>query len=154
MMLTRQSRDSCLPAIVSDTHPATPCAYAGSFYVHFSQKAGNNLKTFPWINGLRPSSQTPSKEDDVVRITNVDFVELTASEAQCLLTCDDGVVSIKCVSLLPKEAETHQHRIAWLQDALRQLRRMPEYRAAAAESLFSDIVLSAASAMRRRTAVS
>ncbi|MFT6025503.1 MAG: hypothetical protein ACI9PY_003641 [Ascidiaceihabitans sp.] len=87
-----------------------------------------------------------------VKITSVDFIEITASEAQCMLTCDDGVVSLKCVSLLPKDAEAHQHRIAWLQDALRQLRRMPEYRAATAESIFSDIVLSASSAMDRRVA--
>jgi hypothetical protein len=87
-----------------------------------------------------------------VRITSVDFVEINASEAQCLLTSDDGVVSLKCHSLLPQEADAGQHRIAWLHDALRQLRRMPEYRAVAADSTFSEIVLSAATAMDRPVA--
>ena len=87
-----------------------------------------------------------------MQITGVDFVEVNASEAQCLLTCDDVVVSLKCVSLLPAEADATQHRIAWLQDALRQLRRMPEYRAAAAETEFGEIALSASSALQRRAA--
>lgn len=87
-----------------------------------------------------------------MRITSVKFVEIAAAEAQCLLTSDAGVVSLKCVSLLPKEADAGQHRIAWLQDAMRQLRRMPEYRAVAADGAFSDVVLSAATAMENPTA--
>lgn len=84
-----------------------------------------------------------------MRITSIRFVNESEHQAECLITIGDQIVSLQCKSFLPKKFEPHQHRIAWLQDALRQLNRMPEYRGTAAQDALGDIARSAAAAIER-----
>jgi hypothetical protein len=64
----------------------------------------------------------------VLHISQINFDDVRGQSALCLLYSDCGIVSLQCKSDLPMEACEKQHRAAWLKDALRQQRKMPEFR--------------------------
>jgi hypothetical protein len=71
------------------------------------------------VNDLR----TPA-----LHISGVDFRQVNGRTALFLLSTDIGAVTLHCRSDFPADACEKQHQKAWLKDALRQQRKMPEFR--------------------------
>lgn len=68
-----------------------------------------------------------------LHFSGVDLRQINGQTALCLLSTDMGVVTLHYRSDFPADACEERHQKSWLKDALRQQRKMPEFRSGQSE---------------------
>jgi hypothetical protein len=122
----------------------------------FKSKAGANLQSpkksaiHPFRAPLLPFAGDMQRDRDrngeAMFITQIDITALNTNDhdsltrAHVAITSDSGRVLVDC-HLPLAQIEPTEHRHALMHEAIRQLRRMPEYRSGKREILLADGLL-------------